>query len=458
MPFDRLRANGGGGRLSTELGRMGLGMLEWALRPSRSGRAAWVNAGAGLAMALGALLALPAQAKEGDTFRPFVSLGHFYDSNLFRLAKSEYSQVQQRSEQYDVLSAGLNVDWKPGRQQVIVNATKTLVRYDRNTVYDSDNNDYKATWNWRVGNRLTGNLGAAESLSQSNFDSVGLVNNQVTRKRRFGRAEWEFHPRWRIGGGVEDVDNANSASSQASQDVRQQAYDAALIYRTPKGSSLRGQVRRMDAEFPNPQFLHYISFFGLVLPDEVADNSYKQTEYNLLGDWRVSGKLTLRGQAGWVDRQYENVLRGTFSFFEPQLKQRPDYSGFAGRMSADWYATGKTLLSVSAYRELGGAQDTNASSVLKTGSSVNGVWLVREKWRLNVGTTYENRDFKGDPDRDLSQPQRNDDTLEASLSLNYAPTQTVSLDVGMRVGRRDSNITAEKYEFKSLFANVRADF
>ncbi len=403
-------------------------------------------------LALATLLVMPAQAKEGDTFRPFVSLSHFYDSNLFRLAESEYSQVPQRSEQYDILSAGLNVDWKPGRQQVLVNATKTLVRYDRYTVYDSDNNDYQATWNWRVGNRLTGNLGAAESLSQSNFDSVGLVNNQVTRKRRFGRAEWEFHPRWRIGGGVEDMDYANSALSQASQDVQQQAWDASLSYRTPKGSSLRGQVRRIDAEYSNLQCLSNAFPFCF----EVADNSYKQTEYNLLGDWSVSGKLKLRGQTGWVDRQYENTLRSITNFIVPQFKQRPDYSGFAGRLSADWYATGKTLLSVSAYRELGGAQDINASSVLKTGSSVSGVWLVREKWRLNVGATFENREFKGDPGSLLLQ--RNDDTLGASLSLNYAPTQVVSLDVGIRVGRRDSNISVENYEFKSLFASVRADF
>jgi len=406
-------------------------------------------------MVLGMLLVMPAQAKEGDTLRPFVSLGHFYDSNLFRLAESEYSQVSQRSEQYDVLSAGLNVDWKLGRQQLVVNATKTLVRYDLNTVYDSDGSDYKATWNWRLGNRLTGNLGATESLSQSNFDSVGLVNNQVKRKRSFGRAEWEFHPRWRIGGGVEEIDNTNSALSQASNDFQQQAFDAALIYRTPKGSNIRVRMRQTEADFSTLKILGYHPFLPVVA---VADSSYKQTDYKLLGEWRVSGKLTLHGQAGWVDRQYKNVLKGSFGGYDPWLVDRPDFSGFVGRVSGDWYATGKTLLSASAYRELGGAQDINASSVLKTGASADGVWLIREKWRLNAGATFENREFRGGLDPNSTAPQRNDDTLGASLSLNYAPTQAVSLDVGMRVGRRDSNISAENYEFKSLFANVRADF
>lgn len=410
-------------------------------------------------LALGVFLSLPAQAHEGDTFRPFVSYGMFSDSNLFRLADNESPGIP-RSDRYSVLSAGLNVDWKPGRQQIVANATKTRVRYNRNSMFDSDGSDYQATWNWRLGNRLSGNAGAAESLSQSNFDSVGLVNNQVTRKRRFGRAEWEFHPRWRIGGGIESADYANSAPSLASQDVQQRTQDVMLSYLTPKGSSLRAQVRRIDAEYTNPQVLAVTCSLFICPPFpfivEVADNSYRQTEYNLLGDWSVSAKLKLRGQAGWVDRQYENGLRGHFGSAITQLKPRPDFNGFAGRISADWYATGKTLLSVSAYQELGGAQDINASSVLKKGASVNGVWLIREKWRLNAGATFENRDFKGDPG--TTQLQRNDDTLSESLSISYMPIEAVSVDVGVSAGRRDSNISVEDYQFHMLFANVRADF
>lgn len=413
-------------------------------------------------LTLGALLALPAMAKEGDTFRPFVSLGYFYDSNLFRLDQGEpileggvLNTDPQRSDQYGVLSAGVNVDWKPGRQQVIANATKSLIRYDHYGSLDFDGDDLQATWNWRLGNRLSGDLGAARSTTQSSFEDIRAVNNEVDRERRFGRAEWEFHPRWRIGGGVEDVDNTNSALSQISQDFQLQAYDVVLGYRTPKGSNLRAQVRAIDADFPNPQI-----FFVCDLPPcppsplvlKVADNSYEQTEYNLLGDWRVTGKLTLRGRAGWVDRSYDNQLSNG-----GVLVQRPDFSDFAGRVTGDWYATAKTLLSVSAYQELGGAQDINASSVLKRGASVNGVWLMREKWRLSAGATFENRDFRGDPGTSLL-PQRNDDTLGASLALSYAPIKPVSVDAGARAGRRDSNLSFEDYEFHSLFVSARADF
>ena len=403
------------------------------------------------ALMLGTMLVTPAAAKEGDTLRPFVSFGESYDSNLFRLADNE-SPGTRRDDRFSIMSAGINVDWKQGRQQVAANATKTLVRYSQNAFLNFEGEDLQAAWNWRLGNHLSGNLGASRSLSQSNFGDLGVVNNQATNERRYGRAEWEFHPRWRIGGGVEEVDGTNSAPSQISQDYQQQAQDVVLSYRTPKGSNLQAQVRRIDAEFPN---LKVFPFDIKIFRFPVADNSYKQTEYNLLGDWGLSGKLTLRGQVGWVDRQYANILRDDLGGFV-QLKLRPDFSGFTGRVSADWYATSKTLLSVSMYQEPGLAQEINASSVLKKGASVNGAWLVREKWRLNAGVTFENRDFKGDPG--VTQAQRNDDTLGGSLSLNYAPTQSVSVDVDIRVGRRDSNISDEDYKYHSLFANVRADF
>ena len=386
------------------------------------------------------LIATPAAAHEGDTFRPFVSAGYFRDDNLFRLADGE-SPGTQREDRYAVYQAGINVDWKPGRQQFLVNHTQTRIRYNRNTFLDFEGDDTLASWNWRLGNRLSGNVGISQSSSQSNFDSVGLVNNAVDRERQFARAEWEFHPRWRVGGGVETTDNSNSAVSQLSQDFSQDAYDFGVTYRTPKGSNLRALVRRVDSDFPNAQRSGF--FF-------ILDNSFQQTEYLLATDWRYSAKLALRGQAGRVKREYLNSPVGVGIVVD-----RPDFSGFTMRGTVDWFPTAKTLLSLTAYQELGGASDINASSVEKRGGTLNGVWLVREKWRLNAGLDLENRDFQGDANVGAV---RNDDTTGMSLSVSYAPIRAVSLDLGVRAGRRDSNFVNENYDFRSVFANVRADF
>jgi len=385
-------------------------------------------------LALAALSAAPAVAKEGDTLRPFVSASSVYDSNLFRLAEGE-NPGTRRAETFYVLNGGANLDWKIGRQQVSGNFTQTAIRYDRNTFLDFDGSDARLAWNWRLGNRLSGNAGASESKSQSSFDNLGIVNNKVDRSRRFARAEWTFHPRWRVGVGVETAENNNSALSQRPQDFEQDTYNADLTYLTPKGSSLGLRLRTLDAKFPNRQTLLFLS------------DKYTQNEYGLTGVWRHSAKLTARVQASFTERNNDSF---------PQR----DFDGFTGRASADWFATGKTLLSLAAYRELGSADDINATFVLRHGGSLNGTWLPRDKWRVNAGLTYENRNFKGDPGTNFifGQSRRKDDTYGASLSVSFTPHPAVTIALGGNAGRRDSDIDDEDYRFHSVFANVRADF
>jgi exopolysaccharide biosynthesis operon protein EpsL len=390
-------------------------------------------------------------ALDGNTLRPFVSASYYHDNNLFRLNEGE-SPATPRAENYTLYQAGLNVDWKPGRQQFLLNAVKTLIRYDRNSYLDFDGDDIQGTWNWRLGNRLSGKLATSQSTSQSSFDDLGIVNNSVDRERLYGRAEWEFNPRWRIGGGVEITDNTNSAASQISQNFEQDSYDLVLTYITPKGSAFRAQLRRTKADYPVMQVLSS----SLLLAD-MADNSFDQAEYLLGGDWRLSGKLALRGQAGWSEREYRNELRGTQGFIAT-LAERPDFSGFTARVTGDWFPTVKTLVSATLYQELGGSSDINASSVLRRGVKLDGVWLVREKWRMNTSLKFENRDYRGDPGTVPGLTRRNDDTLGGSLSLSYAPTRILKVDAGLQGGRRDSNIASENYDFHAIFANVQVDF
>jgi outer membrane receptor protein involved in Fe transport len=159
-----------------------------------------------------------------------------------------------------------------------------------------------------------------------------------------------------------------------------------------------------------------------------------------------------------VKRQYDNRFKSAPVIFFPTLIERPDFSGVAGRLSADWFPTGKTLVSGAVYQELGGASDINASSVLKRGASLKGVWLVREKWRMNAGVSYENRDFRGDPGTVPGLLRRNDDTVSGNLGLSYMPIRAVSIDLGLQAGRRDSNVAVDDYTFRTLYLNVRGDF
>lgn len=384
-------------------------------------------------LVLGALLAMPVQAKEGDTFRPFVSYTRYYDSNLYRLAESEYFLLPQRSDQYGILSAGLNIDWRPGRQRVIASASKSRVRFSRYTNLDYDGSDYQLKWNWLLGNHWSGQIGTTENLTQSNLsDQIGLpVNNQVTRANRFVRAEWQFHPRWSAGLGAESATSTNSTVQRSSLDFEDRSVSATLGYATPKGSKLRGQLRRLDGQYPNRSASLYV------------DRVYTQTEYNLLGDWNVGGKLVAHGKAGYVKRE-----NGT-------LSQR-NFSGLAGRLSADYYPTGKTLLNWALYREIGNSDDVNATYQVNTGTSLGAAWLALPKVTLRANASFENRRFQGNTG--YGGAQRNEDTSSGTLSLSYAPVHMGTIDVGVQAGRRNSSISVYDYTFHSIFVSVRADF
>lgn len=397
-----------------------------------------------MGLALAVMLALPAQAKEGDTFRPFVSYTRYYDSNLFRLDKNGTTAVVEdegpilvthdsASDQYSVLSAGLNVDWKPGRQRITASAIKNLVRFSRYTSLDYNGSDYQLKWSWRLGNRWSGQVGATETVTQTSFAdwySLVAVNNQITRDNQFANADWQFHPRWSVGLGAAAAKSTNNTMQQKRLDYENTSVTATLGYTTPKGSKLRGQLHRVDGKYPNRDAANF-------------DRLYTQTEYNLLGDWSVTGKLIARGKIGYVQRENDS------------LSQR-DFSGLAGRLSADYYPTGKTILNWAIYREIVNSDDFNATYRLDTGSSLGAAWLATSKITLRANTSFVNRSFEGDTGN--GGILRDEDILSGALSLSYTPVRLATIDLGLQAGRRDSNIPVSDYTFHSVFMSVRADF
>ena len=393
---------------------------------------------AGLNLALGMLVAMPAVAKEGDTFRPFVSYARYYDSNLFRLSDSEIDAASKvfakTTDQFGVLSAGLKMDLELGRQNILASAALSQTRYSHYNSQDNDGYDYQLRWNWKVGNHWSGDVGATDSQAQSSYSdvSVSLVPNEVTRAHRFASANWLFHPRWQIGLNADQSDVSNSAPLQRISDYDDRGMGATLTYLTPKGSRASGQLRRVDADYPN-------RVLGVI------DNSYSQTEYNLLGDWRSTGKLTARGRVGYVQRDYPNVSERS-------------YAGFNGRISADYVPTGKAVLNLAVFRELGNSDDTNATYSLNTGASLGAAWLATTKITLRASASFENRDYQGDPGVVLVGDTRNEDELKGSFSISYVPLRMASIDLGWQAGSRDSNISDEEYSYHLFFASVRAEF
>jgi exopolysaccharide biosynthesis operon protein EpsL len=392
------------------------------------------------------VLALPTMAKEGDTFRPYVSYYRYYDSNLFRLAKGETTFVVEdgvpelvtldtASDQYGVLGVGLDVDWKYGRQQIVASLSENRVNYANYSSLDYDGKDYRGTWNWRLGNHWSGQLGASETVTQTSFSDLQsflAVSNLVTRDRQYARAAWELHPRWILGGGGEWTTSDNSRLQQRYSDYESDSENFYLTYLTPKGSKLRGEFRHTDAKYP----------YRELVAGSLIDNSYTQTEYNFLGDWTVSGKLLSHLKLGWVERDFLHY-------------SARNYSELAGRATVDYFPTGKTALTLAIYREPAAVDQVNSSFLINVGGNINVAWLLSDKVSARASASYIEGTYQ------LIQPglpQRIDDTLSGSLSLSYTPLPMATIDIGLQSGNRNSTFPSNDYSFHSFFLGVRADF
>ena len=386
-------------------------------------------------------------AAEEGTFRPFVSYTRYYDSNLFRLDRGESTVIldgddpeivtrDEASDQYGSLAAGLTADWRPGRQRILASASHRWVRFENFTSLDYEGSDYQLKWDWRLGNRLSGQAGATQTVSQTSFAdwyTLEAFNNELTHETRFVSADWQFHPRWSVGLGATETTAENSRAVRAPLDYENDSLAVTLGYTTPKGSKLRLQLREIDGEYPNR-------------PLGYVDREYTQTEVNVLGDWTVGGKLIAHGRVGYVRRENETV------------SQR-DFSGIAGRVSGDYALTGKVLVSGAVYRELANSDDFNASYKVTTGSRLGVSWGPTAKVIVRASAVYENRNFRGEtgaPPTGL--PRRDEDTVSGAVSVGYAPVRPLSMEVGLQSGGRDSNLTFSDYSFRSVFASVRADF
>ncbi|HSN78365.1 MAG TPA: XrtB/PEP-CTERM-associated polysaccharide biosynthesis outer membrane protein EpsL, partial [Anaerolineae bacterium] len=317
---------------------------------------------------------------------------------------------------------------KPGRQRVLASAAKSQVRYSHYGVYDNDPYEYRLKWDWKLGSHWQGEIGATQSEEQSSFENFDVpIKNQITRDNRFASAEWQFHPRWHVGLRAAAFESENSSLLRAPLDHEFTSVAATLGYTTPMRNEVRGQLRRMEGEYPNDPI-----------------RPYTQTEYNLLGDWNVTGKLAARGRIGYVQR--ENDV----------LTER-DFSGLTGRLSADYLASGKTTLTAAIYREIENAYESFASYLINTGGSLGAEWTASAKLTVRADVSFENRVYEGGFVT-LIGPQRDDDTLAGSLSLTYAPVPMATFDLGVQAGRRDSNIDVASYTFHAVFVSVRMDF
>lgn len=403
-------------------------------QPPAAGRYARRALRACLGLGIGLLPTASVLALEGDTLRPFVEATLGYDSNLFRFADDAEARASSlgdpiRSVVFQRYGAGVNVDWKQGRQQVKGRLGVNKTRFDRySRLLDYSGHDLRGEWTWQLGNRWSGTLQAGREFAQQPYTDrfTGVIRKNLrTDETRAFQAEYWFHSDWRASARIDTFERDYDENTLSADNFRSRTVTLGVYTRGNTMERLGVEYLDSRNEYQDRP----------VLPN--LDNESNEQTVRLVGSWAASGKTTVFGHIGYARRDYPNL----------------DTLGFKGlewRIGARWLPTGKSLLEGIVQRDLGESGDPGVDFRRIDSATVNATWLALPKTRLAGRLRYARDKFDGSA--------RKDDILSASLSAGYEIWRGGEVSLGWEHSRRDSTFASLEYQTDTLFLSANLQF
>lgn len=402
-----------------------------ARRASRpSGMVAWALVTGSLAS-----LALPAHAALSDTITPFASVSYTHDDNLLRLEDGQELDGG-RSDNMRALQAGFSFERPLGRQVFVGSVKASRVSFDHFSQLDYTGKDAQATWNWALGNHLSGHLGTTYSQTIAPFSDFHTnQRNLKTQKRVLGDIYWRLHPSWQLHAGYNKDTFDYDLPSQRFNNRTEQATDAGFDYLAGTGSTIGLVARRLKGHYPDA----VQGPFG-------QESGYTQDELKLKVLWRISDVTQLQFLGGRAKREHE-------------LSDQRDSSGTNARVTAQWAPRARLRFSAAAWREFTAVESSVLNYALGKGASATAAWDLSAKIRLDAQVRSEKRDFNGEIASTL--PITYDDkTRSASIGATYLPTQSSQLSLTYAHDARDpsNRLFSSGYRANSVSFNASIQF
>ena len=387
---------------------------------------------AGAICSMATVLAAPGD--EGFDF--LAGLAYFHDDNLFRLPDEHPGFDNQRSDSARQAHAGALFNKTYGRQKVFAQARFTRVEFDHFDQLDYDGKDVQARWNWQIGNRFEGVLGANYEQTLAPYtDFRSNQRNLREHRRQYFDGAWRFHPSWRARTAASRDKYTYELLVQRFNDRTEDAVELGGDYLPPSGSSVGLVARRIKGDYLSRRM-----FGGLSL-----DESFEQDELKARINWIASGSTMVQVLAGHAKRKY-------------RARSERDASGFNGRITAVHQPRGKVRYTAAAWREFSAVESNVISYSLNRGASATASWEATAKVKVDANASYEKRAYKARVL--LNAAQDLDDSLkQASLSATWTPRRTVSLTAALARQQRSGSPFLGLGRFKantvSLAANLQ---
>ena len=395
----------------------------------------------------------------GKVLQPYASYTFTADDNILRIRDKQSPPTPgenpvlfnaiTRGHLFDFshrFTGGLIFEKEISRQRLSANFNWTHNRYEK---FDFMNNNLKSAngnWNWFLGNRLEGNMGASYIQSLMPLTFQPGTRTIRTEQIQFINGAWHFHPSWRLNGEYTRYDlNVNSPVEVMRFLARtEDRFEGGIDYVTTSKNTIGLLFRNVLGNFTEP-------------PRQSSNFGYDQKEVLTKINWIVSAKSRFLWTGGWVERNNDG------------LSQR-DFSGFNARLAYTWQPTDKLGLTINGWRQTGSPQNLTASFSLNTGASIVPSWNITEKVRLEGDLSYETRNFKRLPTSAVDAPDALNNPINQELDLignhntfrNAAVKLIYSPYLGLQLSatayHSDLDSDANRGGFNSNGANVNLQY
>jgi len=376
-----------------------------------------------------AAIAMPAAAGPSDALHAYAGVGYFHDDNLFRRDAGE-----RLSDSAKYAIAGLYFDHTYGRQKIYLQGKVSKVKFSRFTQLDYDGKDFLGTWDWQLGNRFSGKLGASYEQTLAPYtDFRSTERNLRIHKRRHGDANWQLHPSYRLRVGAAQDSYSYALPAQRFNNRDEDAVEAGFDF-TPRSGSTAGLVaRRVKGKY------HNIRVVGAV----PVNDDFTQDELKAKVNWKVTGISTIQVLAGYARRRHD-------------VNGPRDASGFNGRVTASLNPRKKLRVNAAAWREFAPIESTLVTYSLNRGASVGASWDASAKVRIDGKLSRERRRYQGL--LAATAPAGLKDHLrEASLGATWSPRPTMQLSTSIAHQRRSGADFLGNGSFKATTVSVNAN-
>jgi len=374
-----------------------------------------------------------ARALEGDTLRPFISANVGIDSNLFRFSSDAQAQASTigepiQSVSYQRYGAGIDVDWKQGRQQVTARLAADRTLFSRySNLLDYTGQDLNGEWKWQLGNRWSGIASASTTRTQSPYTDVsGIVaNNVVTDDKLAFQADYWLHADWRARVRLDENKRKYSDTNRQPSDSKYSIVTVGLYRQGGMVERVGVELTDSSGEYPN----------RVLSP--TLDNRSEEQSVRLVASWTLSGKSNLSGSIGQAKRTHPNV-------------SNHDFSGMEWRLAGRWLPTGKTQVEAALSRDLRASDTATVNNEVADAINLSAVWQVLPKTGISGQVGYQRIDYEGST--------RKDDLQTATLSVSHEAWRGGNITVGVQHSRRDSTIALQEFSANTLFVAANLKF